>query len=145
MELGKSYRKCYETFETRCHLAYPSIWKKKVMGDCALSGGDMQNPYTPKCGQGKTKIDIFRDFLQKPPMSKLWILFQLKFPHCITIFIIFNNHKFSFFSFVNCLLTTLKQNEQITNSCPRQHIQGYISDRSWKICQNCQKQMRNHF
>jgi hypothetical protein len=41
------------------------------MGDCALSGGDMQNPYTPKCGQGKTKIDIFRDFLQKPPMSKL--------------------------------------------------------------------------
>jgi hypothetical protein len=41
------------------------------MGDCALSGGDMQNPYTPKCGQGKTKIDIFRDFLQKSPMSKL--------------------------------------------------------------------------
>jgi hypothetical protein len=26
---------------------------------------------TPKCGQGKTKIDLFRDFLQKPPMSKL--------------------------------------------------------------------------
>jgi hypothetical protein len=26
--------------------------------------------------------------------------------------------KFSFFSFVNCLLTALKQNEQITNRCP---------------------------
>jgi hypothetical protein len=25
----------------------------------------MQKPYRPKCGQGKTKIDLFRDFLQK--------------------------------------------------------------------------------
>jgi hypothetical protein len=24
----------------------------------------MQKPYTPKCGQGKTKIDLFWDFLQ---------------------------------------------------------------------------------
>jgi hypothetical protein len=44
--------------------------KKKVRGGCALPGGDMQKPYAPKCGQGKTKIDLFRDFLQKP-MSKL--------------------------------------------------------------------------
>jgi hypothetical protein len=25
------------------------------MGGCALPGGGMQKPYTPKCGQGKTK------------------------------------------------------------------------------------------
>jgi hypothetical protein len=43
-------------------------------------------------------------------------------------FIVFNCHKFSFF--LNCLLTALKQNEQITNRCPRQHIQRHISDRS---------------
>jgi hypothetical protein len=43
----------------------------------------MQKPYAPKCRQGKTKIDLFRDFLQKSSMSKLRILFQLKFPHCI--------------------------------------------------------------
>jgi hypothetical protein len=33
------------------------------------------------------------------------------------VFIVFNCHKFSFFSFVNCLLTALKQNEQIMNGC----------------------------
>jgi hypothetical protein len=32
---------------------------------------DMQKPYAPKFGQEKTKIDLFRDFLQKSPMSKL--------------------------------------------------------------------------
>jgi hypothetical protein len=42
----------------------------------------MQKPDAPKYGQRKTKIDLFRDFLQKSPMSKLRILFQLKFPHC---------------------------------------------------------------
>jgi hypothetical protein len=42
----------------------------------------MQKPYAPKYRQGKTKIDLFRDFLQKSPRSKLGILFQLKFPHC---------------------------------------------------------------
>jgi hypothetical protein len=35
-------------------------------------------PYATKCGQGKTIIDLFRDFLQKSPMSKLGVLFQLK-------------------------------------------------------------------
>jgi hypothetical protein len=45
--------------------------KKKVRGGCALPGGDMQKPYAPKCRQGKTKIDLFLDFLQKSPMSKL--------------------------------------------------------------------------
>jgi hypothetical protein len=54
--------------------------KKKVRDGCALLGGDMQKPYTPKCGQGKTKIDLFRDFYK---------LFQLKFPHCIPISYLF--------------------------------------------------------
>jgi hypothetical protein len=45
--------------------------KKKVMGGCELPGADMQKPYAPKYGQGKTKIDLFRDFFQKSPMSKL--------------------------------------------------------------------------
>jgi hypothetical protein len=42
-----------------------------VRGGCELPGADMQKPHTPKCGQGKTKIDLFRDFLQKSSMSKL--------------------------------------------------------------------------
>jgi hypothetical protein len=29
----------------------------------------MQKPYAPKCRQGKTKIDLLRDFLQKSPMN----------------------------------------------------------------------------
>jgi hypothetical protein len=45
-------------------LGIPLCLKKKVMGGCALPGADMQKPYTPKHGQGKTKIDLFRDFLQ---------------------------------------------------------------------------------
>jgi hypothetical protein len=52
-------------------LGIPLHLKKKVRGSCALPGGYMQKPYTPKCGQGKTKIDLFRDFLQNVPMSKL--------------------------------------------------------------------------
>jgi hypothetical protein len=56
--------------------------KKKVRDGCAFSGADMQKPYAPNYGQQKTQIDLFRDFLQKSPMSKLRILFQLKFPHC---------------------------------------------------------------
>jgi hypothetical protein len=51
-------------------------------------------------------------------------------------FIVLDCHKFSFFSFVNCLLAALRLNEQIMNCCPRQHIQCYISG-----CQNSQKQM----
>jgi hypothetical protein len=64
-------------------------WKKKVRGGCELPGADMQKPYAPEYGQGKTKIDLFREFLQKSPMSKLSILFQLKFPQCIRQF---NSH-----------------------------------------------------
>jgi hypothetical protein len=45
--------------------------EKKVRSGCALPGGDMRKPYAPKFGQGKTKIDLSRDFLQKAPMSKL--------------------------------------------------------------------------
>jgi hypothetical protein len=45
--------------------------KKKVRGGCELPGADMQKPYAPKYGQGKTKINLFRDFFQKSPMSKL--------------------------------------------------------------------------
>jgi hypothetical protein len=59
----------------------------------------MEKPSTPKCVQEKTKIDLFRDFLQKPPMSKLRILFQLKFPQCI--------NSFGLFKFCLCLLPFL--------------------------------------
>jgi hypothetical protein len=52
-------------------LGVPFHLKKKVRGGCALPGGDMQKPYGPKYGQGKTKIDLFRNFLQKPHLSKL--------------------------------------------------------------------------
>jgi hypothetical protein len=46
-------------------LGVPFHLKKKVMGGCALPGGDMQKPYVAKCGQGTTKIDLFRDFFTK--------------------------------------------------------------------------------
>jgi hypothetical protein len=54
-------------------LGIPFYLKKKtVSGGCALPG-NVQKTYAPKSGQGKTKIDLFRDFftLQKSPMSKL--------------------------------------------------------------------------
>jgi hypothetical protein len=35
------------------------------MGGCELPEVDTQKPCIPKCGQAKTKIDLFRDFLQK--------------------------------------------------------------------------------
>jgi hypothetical protein len=46
-------------------LGIPLHLKKKVRGGCALLRGDVQKPYAPKCGQGKTKIDLFRDFFTK--------------------------------------------------------------------------------
>jgi hypothetical protein len=46
-------------------LGIPFYLKKKVRGDCELPEAGRKKPYTPKCGQGKTKIDLFRDFLQK--------------------------------------------------------------------------------
>jgi hypothetical protein len=46
-------------------LGIPLTFEKKVRGGCALPGGDMQKPYAPKCGQGKTQIDLFRDFFTK--------------------------------------------------------------------------------
>jgi hypothetical protein len=52
-------------------LDIPFHLKKKNGGGCALPGADMQKPYASKCGQGKIKIDLFRDFLQKLPISKL--------------------------------------------------------------------------
>jgi hypothetical protein len=45
-------------------LGIPFYLKKKVRGGCALPGGDVQKSYAPKCEQGKTKIDLFWDFLQ---------------------------------------------------------------------------------
>jgi hypothetical protein len=51
-------------FQTTCHLTYPYI-KKKVRGGCALAGADKQKPYAPKCGQGKTMIDLFLAFMYK--------------------------------------------------------------------------------
>jgi hypothetical protein len=46
-------------------------FEKKVRGGCELPGADVQKPYAQKYGHGKTKIDLFLDFLQKSPMSKL--------------------------------------------------------------------------
>jgi hypothetical protein len=46
---------CEVVFQTRCHLTYPSIKKKKVWGGCALPGADMQKPYASKCGQTKNR------------------------------------------------------------------------------------------
>jgi hypothetical protein len=48
------------------------VEKKKVRGGWTLPGGDMQKPYAPKYEQGKTKIDLFRDFLQKSPMNFIY-------------------------------------------------------------------------
>jgi hypothetical protein len=50
---------------------HPYFFFFKCKGVCKLPGADMQKPYAPKCGQGKIKIDLFQDFLQKLPMSKL--------------------------------------------------------------------------
>jgi hypothetical protein len=36
----------------------------------------MQKPYAPKCGQEKTKTDLFPDFLEKSPI----ICFKIKNP-----------------------------------------------------------------
>jgi hypothetical protein len=52
-------------------LGIPLHLKKKVTSGCALSGSRYAKPYAPKCGQGKTKIHLFRDFLQKTSMIKL--------------------------------------------------------------------------
>jgi hypothetical protein len=38
--------------------------EKKVKGGCELPGADLQKPNAPKRGQGKTKIDLFRDFVK---------------------------------------------------------------------------------
>jgi hypothetical protein len=52
-------------------LDIPLRLKKKGGGGCALGGLVMQKPYAAECGQGKIKIDLFRYFLQKSPISKL--------------------------------------------------------------------------
>jgi hypothetical protein len=52
-------------------LGIPLYLKKKVNGGCALPGEDIQKPYASKCRQEKTKIDLFRDFVQKSLMFKL--------------------------------------------------------------------------
>jgi hypothetical protein len=65
-------------------LGIPFHLKKKVRGGSALPGGDMQKPYTPKCGQGKTKNDLFRDFFT------VMNFIPVKFPHCIVVLVIFS-------------------------------------------------------
>jgi hypothetical protein len=45
--------------------------KKKVGGGWALPGADMQKQYSSKCGQGKIKIDLFRDFSTKIAYRKI--------------------------------------------------------------------------
>jgi hypothetical protein len=58
-----------------CEVAFQRaiIWHtltfEKKLGVVALLGADMQKPYTPKCGQGKTKIEMFRFFFTR--MSNL--------------------------------------------------------------------------
>jgi formylmethanofuran dehydrogenase subunit E len=44
---------------------------KKVRGGYPFPEGDCAKTICAKCGQGKTKIDLFRDFLQKSHTSKL--------------------------------------------------------------------------
>jgi hypothetical protein len=51
------------------HYVFPEYFQS--LRGCELPGADMQKRYAPKYEQGKTKIDLFRDFLQKSPMSKL--------------------------------------------------------------------------
>jgi hypothetical protein len=46
--------------------------EKKGGGGCALPGADMQKPYASKYGQGKIKMDLFRDFLQKLPSYEIY-------------------------------------------------------------------------
>jgi hypothetical protein len=53
---------CEVGVQTRCRCHLPLHLKKK---SCALPEADMQQPYMPKYGQGKTKIDLFRDFFTK--------------------------------------------------------------------------------
>jgi hypothetical protein len=38
----------------------------------------MEKPSTPKCVQEKTKIDLFRDFLQKPPYVQVMNFIPVK-------------------------------------------------------------------
>jgi hypothetical protein len=47
------------------------------MGGCELPEVDTQRPCIPKCGQAKTKIDLFRDFLQKLSHEKQLSFFRL--------------------------------------------------------------------
>jgi DNA primase len=59
-------------FSNEVSLGVPlHLKKKKVRDGCALPGAGMQKSYAPKCGQRKTKIDLFWDFVQKSPISKL--------------------------------------------------------------------------
>jgi hypothetical protein len=46
-------------------LGIPFHLKKKLGVVASFSGADMQKPYAPKYEQGKTKIDLFREFFTK--------------------------------------------------------------------------------
>jgi hypothetical protein len=64
-------------------LAYPSIWKKKLGVVAHFRAEICKNHRGRNVGKEKQKSTCFGIFLQNSPISKLWILFQLKFPHCI--------------------------------------------------------------
>jgi hypothetical protein len=49
----------------RCIPCIPFHLKKKVRGGCEFLGADTQKPYTPKCGQGKTKNRPVSGFFTK--------------------------------------------------------------------------------
>jgi hypothetical protein len=59
-------------------LGIPLHLKKKVTSGCALSGSRYAKPYALKCGQGKTKIHLFRDFFTKIVYVQLVHLIPVK-------------------------------------------------------------------
>jgi hypothetical protein len=46
----------------------------------------MQKPYAPKCGQGKTKIDLFRDFFTKTVYVQVMNFIAVKVAVKVTVY-----------------------------------------------------------
>jgi hypothetical protein len=64
-------------------LGIPFHLKKKVRGVANFREPICKNHIGQNVGKEKQKSTFFGIFYKKLPMSKLWILFHLKFPHCI--------------------------------------------------------------
>jgi hypothetical protein len=58
----------------------------------------MQKPYAPKCGQGKTKIDLFRDFFTKTVYVQVMNFIAVKVS---TLYIVQLFTLFDFISYVD--------------------------------------------